>query len=120
MCFSKPSTRNKFLRLGAIASGLLQQRASLKPTRPRVSSDERCHQSTRWHGNVTEARLREMIEALSVAIYITDAEGRLTYFNAAAAKLSGRVPELGVDQGCVAWRMFLCRMAHRCRTTNPH
>jgi PAS domain S-box-containing protein len=58
-------------------------------------------------GNVTDARLREMIEALSVAIYITDAEGRLTYFNAAAAKFSGRVPELGVDQWCVAWRMFL-------------
>jgi PAS domain S-box-containing protein len=39
----------------------------------------------------------EVLDALPVAIYITDAEGRLTYFNAAAEKLSGRKPELGVD-----------------------
>src|SRR3984893_18961351 len=50
---------------------------------------------------------REMIEALPVAIYTTDAQGRLTYFNAAAVKLSGRVPELGTDKWCVTWKIFL-------------
>ena len=58
-------------------------------------------------GNGTDAGLREMIDALPAAIYVTDAEGRITYFNAAAATLAGRVPELGVDQWCVTWRMFL-------------
>jgi PAS domain S-box-containing protein len=58
-------------------------------------------------GNGSEEYFRGMIEALPVAIYMTDAEGRLTYFNAAAAKLSGRVPELGTDQWCVTWKMFL-------------
>jgi PAS domain S-box-containing protein len=50
---------------------------------------------------------REMMEALRVAIYTTDAQGRLTYFNPAAAKLSGRVPELGTDKWCVTWKIFL-------------
>jgi PAS domain S-box-containing protein len=49
----------------------------------------------------------EMIEALPVAIYTTDAQGRLSYFNAAAEKLSGRVPEIGTDQWCVTWKLFL-------------
>jgi len=48
-----------------------------------------------------------MIDALPVAVYLTDAEGRLTYFNEAAAALSGRVPQLGVDQWCVTWKSFL-------------
>src|SRR5579862_3249323 len=48
----------------------------------------------------------EVLDALPVAIYITDAEGRLTYFNPAAEKLSGRKPELGVDRWCVTWKIF--------------
>jgi len=50
---------------------------------------------------------REMVETLPVAIYATDAEGRLTYFNDAAKKLSGRTPELGTDKWCVTWKIFL-------------
>lgn len=50
---------------------------------------------------------REMVEALPVAIYATDANGRLTFFNSAAVRLSGRTPELGTDQWCVTWKMFL-------------
>jgi PAS domain S-box-containing protein len=50
---------------------------------------------------------REILDALPVALYITDAEGRLTYFNAAAIELSGRTPQLGVDQWCVTWKIFL-------------
>jgi PAS domain S-box-containing protein len=49
---------------------------------------------------------REMIEALPVAIYTTDALGRLTYFNNAAVRLSGRAPELGTDCWCVTWKIF--------------
>jgi len=57
---------------------------------------------------VTEnAVFREMMEALPGAIYTTDPQGRLTYFNPAAAKLSGRVPELGTDKWCVTWKIFL-------------
>ncbi|MGB7022544.1 MAG: PAS domain S-box protein [Candidatus Acidiferrales bacterium] len=54
----------------------------------------------------SERRFREMIDALPAAIYTTDAEGRLTHFNPAAAQLSGRAPELRTDQWCVTWKLF--------------
>lgn len=53
-----------------------------------------------------ERYFREMIDALPAAIYTTDAKGRLTHFNPAAVRLSGRTPELGTDQWCVSWRLF--------------
>jgi PAS domain S-box-containing protein len=58
-------------------------------------------------GDVTNRLFREMVEALPAAIYMTDAEGRLTYFNPAAVSLSGRAPELGTDHWCVTWKIFL-------------
>src|SRR5580692_2213689 len=58
-------------------------------------------------GDVENSVFRDMVEALPVAIYTTDAQGRLTYFNAAAVRLSGRVPELGTDKWCVTWKIFL-------------
>lgn len=53
-----------------------------------------------------ERRHREILDALPVAVYTTDAEGKLTYFNKAAAELSGRQPVLGSDDWCVTWRLF--------------
>jgi PAS domain S-box-containing protein len=41
---------------------------------------------------------RQVMDVLTVAVYMTDAEGRLTYFNPAAARLSGRTPEIGTDK----------------------
>lgn len=58
-------------------------------------------------GDVADSMFREMVEALPVAIYTTDAQGRLTYFNAAAVRLSDRVPEIGTDRWCVTWKLFL-------------
>jgi PAS domain S-box-containing protein len=54
-----------------------------------------------------EQRFREMIDALPAAIYTTDAEGRLTHFNPAAVRLSGRVPELGTDRWSITSKLFL-------------
>jgi PAS domain S-box-containing protein len=54
----------------------------------------------------SERRFREMIDALPVAIYTTDVQGRLTHFNPAAVEFSGRVPELGVDSWCVTWKLY--------------
>jgi PAS domain S-box-containing protein len=54
----------------------------------------------------SEQRLRDLLEALPAAVYTTDAEGRITYFNQAAVDLSGREPELGTDQWCVTWRLY--------------
>jgi len=54
----------------------------------------------------SERRFREMIDALPVAIYTTDVQGRVTHFNPAAVEFSGRVPELGVDSWCVTWKLY--------------
>jgi PAS domain S-box-containing protein len=53
-----------------------------------------------------EQRLREAIDALPIAIYATDARGRITYYNQAAVEMAGRRPELGRDEWCVTWRLF--------------
>ena len=49
---------------------------------------------------------REAIEALPAAIYMTDAEGRLTFFNEAAAALWGCRPELGESKFCGSWKLY--------------
>jgi PAS domain S-box-containing protein len=54
----------------------------------------------------SEGRFGELMDALPAAIYTTDAEGRITHFNAAAVEFSGRVPELGTDQWCVSWKLY--------------
>lgn len=48
----------------------------------------------------------QLLEALPVAIYTTDAEGRITFFNEAAAAFWGHRPTLGSDQWCGSWRLF--------------
>lgn len=48
----------------------------------------------------------ELLESLPVAVYVTDAEGRITYFNAAAAELWGLSPRLGEDRWCGSWRLY--------------
>ncbi len=58
-------------------------------------------------GEQANSLFREMLEALPAAVYTTDAQGRLTFFNSAAVKLSGRVPEIGTDRWCVTWKIFL-------------
>ena len=56
----------------------------------------------------SERRFRVMIDALPAAVYTTDAEGRLTHFNPAAAALAGRTPQLGTDpdRWCVSWKLY--------------
>lgn len=53
-----------------------------------------------------ERRHREVLDALPMAVYTTDAEGRITYFNKAAVTFSGRQPVLGSDEWCVTWRLY--------------
>ena len=48
----------------------------------------------------------EAIGALPAAIYMTDSEGRLTYYNEAAAELWGCHPELGESKFCGSWKLY--------------
>jgi PAS domain S-box-containing protein len=47
-----------------------------------------------------------LIEALPAAVYTTDGNGRITFFNEAAAKFWGHRPEIGTAEWCGAWRLF--------------
>ena len=55
----------------------------------------------------SERRLRELLEALPTAVYTTDASGRITFYNQAAAELWGCRPEIGRSEWCGSWRLYL-------------
>src|SRR5260221_2841239 len=62
---------------------------------------------------VSEARLRdsehqlqELIAAIPAAIYTTDAQGKITYFNEAATELVGHTPTTGSDEWCITWQLY--------------
>jgi PAS domain S-box-containing protein len=49
---------------------------------------------------------RETLDEIPAALYVTDVEGTLTYFNKACVPLAGRTPEVGRDKWCVTWRIY--------------
>ncbi|MGZ5927013.1 MAG: PAS domain-containing protein, partial [Rhizomicrobium sp.] len=49
---------------------------------------------------------RDVLDGLPAAIYTTDASGRITYYNEAAAKLWGHRPEIGKSEWCGSWKLF--------------
>jgi PAS domain S-box-containing protein len=53
-----------------------------------------------------ERRFRELLGALPAAVYTTDAAGRITYYNDAAAELWGVRPTLGTSEWCGSWKLF--------------
>ena len=50
-------------------------------------------------------REAEILRNLPIAVYATDAEGRITFYNEAAAELWGQRPELGAARWCGSWRL---------------
>ena len=52
-----------------------------------------------------EKQLQQILNALPAAVYTTDKDGFVTYFNPAAQTIAGRTPEIGKDQWCVTWRL---------------
>jgi PAS domain S-box-containing protein len=54
----------------------------------------------------SEDFFRKILDALPAAIYTTDAAGRITYFNEAAAALWGHRPQIGTSEWCGSWKLF--------------
>jgi len=54
----------------------------------------------------SEQRLRDLVSALPAAIYTTDPQGRITFYNDAAAELAGRQPNLGKDEWSMIWKLY--------------
>jgi PAS domain S-box-containing protein len=73
--------------------------------------------------------LTSVLEAIPAAIYVTDRDGYLTYYNRAAADLWGYRPQIGKQRWCGTWKIFLfdgthvphdqCPMAVALRTGEP-
>ena len=59
----------------------------------------------------------DLVNALPAAIYITDARGRIIFYNEAAAALWGCRPELGKSEFCGSWKL-IGLTARRCHTMN--
>ncbi|MCA1490443.1 PAS domain S-box protein [Ensifer sp. NBAIM29] len=56
-------------------------------------------------GVLASPDFRTALDALPVAVYMTDADGYVTYFNRAAVDLAGREPTVGKDRWCVCWKL---------------
>ena len=52
-----------------------------------------------------EKQFRDLLQALPAAIYTTDAQGRITFFNRACVEFAGRTPKIG-ELWCVTWKLF--------------
>ena len=46
------------------------------------------------------------LDDLPAAIYVTDAQGVVVYFNHACVAFAGRTPIIGQDRWCVSWKLF--------------
>jgi PAS domain S-box-containing protein len=53
----------------------------------------------------SEQHLRDLLEALPAAVYTTDSNGRITFFNKACIEMAGRTPQIG-EEWCVTWRLY--------------
>jgi PAS domain S-box-containing protein len=54
----------------------------------------------------SEQQLKDLLAAIPAAIYTTDANGRITYYNDKAVELAGREPVIGSDEWCVTWKLY--------------
>jgi PAS domain-containing protein len=69
------------------------------------------------------------LDELDAPIYVTDATGLVTHFNAACIGFSGRTPRAGKDRWCVSWKLYtndgeelphaVCPMAVALREKRP-
>lgn len=84
------------------------------------------------HGSndsMNDLDFRYVANALPVALYTTDADGLITYYNSAAAELWGREPSLGNEYWCGSLKLFWpdgrpmahdeCPMAMAIRSAQP-
>lgn len=78
-----------------------RKRAEREEARARERVEELSVQLTQERDNT-----RAVIDALPAAVYTTDAAGRITYFNEAAAALWGCRPELGRAEFCGSWKLY--------------
>ena len=50
--------------------------------------------------------LHAALDAIPAAIYVTDSEGTITFYNQQCVELAGRTPSVGRDKWCVSWKLY--------------
>jgi PAS domain-containing protein len=53
-----------------------------------------------------EDSLLAALDRLPAAIYVTDSDGVITYYNSACIDFAGRIPTVGKDRWCVTWKLY--------------
>jgi PAS domain S-box-containing protein len=53
----------------------------------------------------SEQHMRQVLEALPIAVFTTDAAGKITFCNGAATALAGRQPRPGEDEWFTTWKL---------------
>lgn len=56
-------------------------------------------------GSALTRIVEQILNGVPSALYLTDPEGWVTFFNEATVRTAGRQPVLGVDRWCVCWRL---------------
>jgi PAS domain-containing protein len=67
---------------------------------------------TALHALAKDAEPYAVLSKLPVPVYVTDADGAVTYWNQACIDFAGRVPQLGEDRWCVTWRIYTTTGEH--------
>lgn len=50
--------------------------------------------------------LSQVLDKLSAAVYVTNAEGVITHYNQTCISFAGRKPRVGNDSWCVTWKLY--------------
>ena len=53
-----------------------------------------------------DSHFRRVLDLLPAAVYVTDADGIITYYNEAAAAMWGHRPQLGASEWCGSWKLY--------------
>jgi PAS domain S-box-containing protein len=59
-----------------------------------------------WPSSATDVNVQHILEALPEPIYMTDASGRITFYNSAAVEMWGVRPEIGKSEFCGSWKLY--------------
>lgn len=54
----------------------------------------------------SKQRLEDIITALPAAVYTTDSQGQITFYNATTVDIVGREPQIGCDQWSLSWKLY--------------
>jgi PAS domain S-box-containing protein len=71
-----------------------------------IASPEEMVVMARAAARLGQDELQAVLATLAAPIYVTDADGWITFYNRACIDFAGRTPTLGEDRWCVTWKLY--------------